>query len=223
MVSIVFAVFPATAQGTDNACYPGGELEGKCINDTWWEAGWWSAQLDAGNVSINDVPAQYIALLVSAGVLDADTDLEDNLCNRPGRNCTTEWEWVAGWYVVRVEDGRLSRDQVPAAYQTALPELTPVEEAVPAGPSCITTASGVLSIFCHVGGNAFSTDTFADGSINFYNLIVPSGATCPATYNGYAVAGFPPVEVAITGFDRSAFVVSKGFSSTDLSCSYPVP
>lgn len=48
---------------SDNECYIGGVLEGKC-NDQWmWDAGWYLARYNRGQISLDVFPVQYYGVL----------------------------------------------------------------------------------------------------------------------------------------------------------------
>lgn len=52
---------PLIAQsGDDNACNPGGAMDGQCGNDPYlWQVGWYKAALNAGRISPTDLPLQF--------------------------------------------------------------------------------------------------------------------------------------------------------------------
>ena len=64
----------------DNACYTGGDWgDGRCVNDWWWNAGWYRQAAEEGRINPNDVPDQYkggVQDLVhtSSGPVPATTD-----------------------------------------------------------------------------------------------------------------------------------------------------
>ncbi len=45
--------------------------------------------------------------------------------------CTSEWDWIAGWYLIRFEYGLISREAFPEAYQSVLPALDPTAPEEP--------------------------------------------------------------------------------------------
>lgn len=72
---------------------------------------------------------------------DPATNERANACFEGGSmedaNCTTEWEWTCGWYLIRWEND--SSYEVPATCQILIPP--PVEEVVPVAVSagCMIT------------------------------------------------------------------------------------
>jgi len=46
-----------------NACYEGGTLEGKCITDLEWIAGWYLIRFEFGIFSADDIPAELAWVL----------------------------------------------------------------------------------------------------------------------------------------------------------------
>ena len=48
---------------------------------------------------------------------------DDGRCDDPDPS-VRNWHWNAGWYLVRLEDGRLEKDDIPAPYRPGEPEAT---------------------------------------------------------------------------------------------------
>jgi len=49
-----------------------------------------------------------------------------NACYEGGSmedKCDTNWEWVCGWYIIRLDSGIYSRDEIPAFCDSLLPAL----------------------------------------------------------------------------------------------------
>lgn len=62
---------------------------------------------------------------------DPNVNERANACYENGSlagKCNTDWEWEAGWYLIRFEAGLISRENFPAQFAILLPPL-PVEEA----------------------------------------------------------------------------------------------
>jgi hypothetical protein len=71
---------------------------------------------------------------------------QENECNPGGvlyreanqDGCPTEWYWKAGWYLAAVNNGRISRDDVPDEFKSVLPPVlqpTPEETQTPTDPN----------------------------------------------------------------------------------------
>jgi hypothetical protein len=57
---------------------------------------------------------------------DPHTNDRANACYEDGSmagKCDTDWEWEAGWYLIRFEAGMISREDFPAQYAILLPPL----------------------------------------------------------------------------------------------------
>ncbi len=76
---------------------------------------------------------------------------DDNECNPGGvlyraenqDGCPTEWYWKAGWYLAAVNDGRISRDDMPDEFASVLPPEDDSDLLVePAIGSCWLHPSG---------------------------------------------------------------------------------
>ena len=74
-----------------------------------------------------------LALVVMAqddrgNVNDPTVNERANACYAGGTlagKCTSEWDWIAGWYLIRFEYGLISREAFPEAYRSILPALDP--------------------------------------------------------------------------------------------------
>lgn len=76
---------------------------------------------------------------------DPTTNDRANACYDPGRTCTTNWDWEAGWYFIRFEYGMISRENFPPQYAVVLPALPEdVEAAAGAGAGCQSGPSDYL-------------------------------------------------------------------------------
>jgi hypothetical protein len=70
---------------------------------------------------------------------DSDPD-NDNACYGGGTwagQCQTDWQWQAGWYLIRVERGSLRYDQVPEQYRGSMP-------GAPAAPPPLTLPPPII-------------------------------------------------------------------------------
>jgi hypothetical protein len=55
---------------------------------------------------------------------DPNSNDRANACYSGGAmagKCTSEWEWICGWYMIRYDNGLLSREEVPFSCFTLLP------------------------------------------------------------------------------------------------------
>lgn len=85
-----------------------------------------------------------LALVVMAqddrgNVNDPTVNERANACYTGGAlagKCTSEWDWIAGWYLIRFEYGLISREAFPEAYRSVLPALDPT---VPITDEPVTT------------------------------------------------------------------------------------
>ncbi|MCL4875234.1 MAG: hypothetical protein KJ064_01175 [Anaerolineae bacterium] len=229
LLLVSVSVYAQDGSPTDNACNPGGALDGKCTTDWHWTCGWYLARFYQGTAagvpsSCQSLVSSLPAELQKPGALAYIPPYEpevgsagDNACNEGGSmtgKCTTDWHWTCGWYLARYDAGVFK--SVPAACQILLDVRPPRPEA--ASSSVTTTAcfNSVAGLVC-VTGNVFTGDNAPpDGVIDvtYYLLtdavVGPSG-TCPA---GTAYV------TDITGFiaDVEAFVLSLGFPPTGDIC-----
>ncbi|GAB1421119.1 hypothetical protein MASR2M15_12600 [Anaerolineales bacterium] len=79
---------------------------------------------------------------------DPSTNLDANACFEGGSlagRCTTDWDWICGWYLIRFEEGLIRPDQVPDYCQSLLLGSTGQTSGLPGGgPGSIPT-SGATS------------------------------------------------------------------------------
>lgn len=134
--------------------------------------------------------------------------------------CPTEWYWKAGWYLAAYNHGRISRDDVPDEFTSALP---PPEQIIPPSPPVIFDDNGVLTI-CHYYSGSLSNhclradltgtviSTLPEFPTYFYYLIIPTPYTCPSMSGSAGLRsegiigdwsgfGFTADEFAQLGFD----------------------
>lgn len=98
-----------------------------------------------------------------------------NACYEGGSmagKCDTDWEWEAGWYLIRFENGLISRENFPSQYAVLLPAL-PEEETV--NPKSYVGCQLVLGNYVQFGYSQYvpaSTPTFSDSGCT-----TPTGTT----------------------------------------------
>ncbi|MCS6835841.1 MAG: hypothetical protein NZ750_07470 [Anaerolineae bacterium] len=64
LAALAIAETPApTPDPKDNACYPGGSMDGRCEDDNHWNAGWYYARWEQGKIKREDFPVMYIWVL----------------------------------------------------------------------------------------------------------------------------------------------------------------
>lgn len=85
IVAVILATFASLSiaqtpdrlpPGEDNACFPGGSMDGRCENELHWNAGWYLAHVEAGLIRPQDVPSQFtwaVASLLPAPVVSNNT------------------------------------------------------------------------------------------------------------------------------------------------------
>lgn len=59
MASLATLTFAQTPDPKDNACYPGGSMEGRCENELHWNAGWYRARWESKLITRDDIPFIY--------------------------------------------------------------------------------------------------------------------------------------------------------------------
>jgi hypothetical protein len=93
-----------------------------------------------------------IFFLFSTGFVLAQTDDVDNpndprvnetanACFEGGAmegKCATEWEWVCGWYMIRLDYGIFSREEIPGSCAILLPPLPESTPYVPPTAGCVS-------------------------------------------------------------------------------------
>jgi hypothetical protein len=117
----------------------------------------------------------------------------DNECYAAGTmdgKCTNDWEWKAGWYIARFNEGSMTREEVPAEFQFLLPPPAPPPVEVVNAPG--GTAPSVITICRDYFGNANDSlclksdqtgelDFDKDGTINYMVIMIDDAQTCPAS------------------------------------------
>lgn len=231
-VTLTYAQEP-DASPSENACNPGGALEGKCNSDWHWTCGWYLAQFYEGKaagvpsdcqilVSVLPADLQKPGALVYVGTYNPERGTAaDNACNEGGvmaGKCNSEWHWTCGWYLARYDAGVIT--SVPATCQILLdvrpPKVLPEAEAAAQTKICAVVAGpyGLCLI-----GNILEIDFLNDGTIDFRDLLLmdnivgPSGL-CPlgTTYAGDHSSYNASIE---------AFVLAQGFPLNGDGCSLP--
>lgn len=173
------------AQGpTRNLCDDGQEWAGKCSSNQDWVNGWYAAGFLDGVFDLSEIPVSAQIQLKNAGFITFT--YADNMCYRPGRICTSAWEWNSGWYVAQVENGALSREQVPQEYQIALPPPPP-------DPIAPRTLIGCADWFGTITICQYSDNTVdLSGAVKATGLsIIRSNTLDPITLGNTACAGRP--------------------------------
>jgi hypothetical protein len=142
-----------------------------------------------------------------------------NACYEDGSmagKCDTQWEWEAGWYLIRFEYGLISREDFPAQYAILLPPL-PVEEAAateepvsyPTTGCVFTALGGIVMLYAD-----FSGGNFLSSPVNFYDNSDCSGSADPSTVNlVYAPNG---------AADAQAICENHGFDATTTHPGFPL-
>lgn len=64
MLLLVVPIASAQEPAEDNACNPGGSMEGKCISDWHWTCGWYLARYERGEYTVLEVPQDCAASLI---------------------------------------------------------------------------------------------------------------------------------------------------------------
>lgn len=220
----------------ENACNPGGLMEGKCDTEWEWECGYYLAQFFEGKIAsvpatcqslVNTLPANFqrsgANIYVPPYTPEAGS-AGDNACNPGGSmagSCNSEWAWTCGWYIARYDAGVVT--SVPRTCQILL-DLRPQRPATTAGttasgPVCIitTTALPVGSKVC-MSGNVYTVDVAPpDGIIDFTAIFLTD--TVAGNSGGCAAIGRLWL-FDIIGFPLEiiTFVASLGFPSTGDRC-----
>jgi hypothetical protein len=141
----------------------------------------------------------------------------DNECYAGGRmegKCTNDWEWKAGWYIARFNDGSLKREEVPDEYQFLLPP--PVEVLPPAGggaPPRITTIchfyAGYDGLYCAssdgTGTVDFGNNSTIDNNALFFSTSAALPGNCVSSVysvgSNWLTWGFSTAEFTSLGLD----------------------
>jgi hypothetical protein len=93
-----------------------------------------------------------LTLLVPVGLASADDPAigspDDNACNAGGvmdGKCTTEWHWVCGWYLARLNKNLITRAQFPAQCSSL---LAPLPDPAPfvRGFVCIKDRGNIIDV-----------------------------------------------------------------------------
>jgi hypothetical protein len=116
-----------------------------------------------------------------------------NACYEGGSmagKCDTDWEWEAGWYLIRFEYGLISREDFPAQYAILLPRLAEDSNDTSSGVGCQLVPGGYVNF----------------GNSNYV----------PASEPTYADANCTPPSTGTTG--SVAFVWTNSMSSAAAIC-----
>jgi hypothetical protein len=133
---------------------------------------------------------------------DPATNERANACYEDGSmagKCDTDWEWEAGWYLIRFEAGMISREDFPAQYAILLPPLPSEDGNNAVFVGCQVSASGYVNFgssnFLPVGVAQYS-DSACTTNIASPTLVAlvyaPNGATQAGnicTSNGMTFGG----------------------------------
>jgi hypothetical protein len=90
---------------------------------------------------------------------DPNVNERANACYEDGSmagKCNMDWEWEAGWYLIRFEFGLISREEFPPRFQHLLPAL-PVENRTGNGGT-VPTATFTPGKNCQYRGSAEYVD-----------------------------------------------------------------
>ncbi len=100
---------------------------------------------------------------------------QENECNPGGvlyrednqDGCPTEWYWKAGWYLAAVNNGRISRDDVPDEFTSALPPEDTDDPDAPWSPQepAVGTCWFLINIFAYRYVGPFNTLGNVDGYV----------------------------------------------------------
>ncbi|MEZ4668165.1 MAG: hypothetical protein R3E39_09635 [Anaerolineae bacterium] len=120
--------------------------------------------------------------------------------------CPTDWYWKAGWYLARFNDGRISREDVPAEFQSALPPVS--NKVTTVCKQAVAIDTGYYGCF---NANQTGVESY-EGSFYDYVVFVNDSDDCPDSFNGYLLNDyddtqsyiidyyqFTPAEYAILG------------------------
>lgn len=126
--------------------------------------------------------SMFLYALDDQGIVNDPTQNDRaNACYEDGSmagKCTSDWEWVCGWYMIRFDYGILSREEVPSFCGSLLPSL-PVVETLPDKRVPTIGCVGPIYGFAYVD---FGSSNYLTGSFSIYD-----DAACISTYSpGFA-------------------------------------
>lgn len=138
---------------------------------------------------------------------DPHTNDRANACYEDGSmagKCDTDWEWEAGWYLIRFDAGMISREDFPEQYAILLPAL-PEESQNSAGAGC----QAVLGNYVDFGSDNYvpaSVPTFTDAACS-----TPTGMTTGMVAFVWATTLADAIDTCVAhGHPSSAGTVNPG-------------
>jgi hypothetical protein len=159
-----------------------------------------------------------LTLLVPVGITSAGDPAigspDDNACNAGGvmdGKCTTEWHWVCGWYLARLNKNLITRAQFPAQCSSL---LAPLPDPAPFVRDflCIKDIGGAFDIsFPAFNGVAERVTVYVQ-------FPVPLAPGVPATCTGGVIVTFP----AFYGSAAEATVACPLFNAP-MALFFPAP
>lgn len=217
----------------ENACNPGGLMEGKCDTAWEWECGYYLAQFFEGKIAsvpatcqslVNTLPANFqrsgANIYVPPYTPEAGS-AGDNACNPGGSmagSCNSEWAWTCGWYIARYDAGVFT--SVPRTCQILL-DLRPQRPATAttaSGPVCIITTSYRPGSKMCMSGNVFTVDWFPLDGVPEETYTVLTDSVVGNSGGCAAIGKIWLNDVAAFVTEARTLAISLGFPLTGDGC-----
>lgn len=238
-VTLTYAQEP-DASPSENACNPGGALEGKCNSEWHWTCGWYLAQFYEGKaasvpsdcqilVDVLPPDLQKPGALVYVGSYNPEPGTAaDNACNEGGSmwrenpvdGCTSDWHWTCGWYLARYDAGVFT--SVPAICQILLDVRPPKlleEEQTGSSEVCIIIVSAGGARDC-ISGNVMTIDNAPpDGIVDDTYILLKDAIAGPS--GGCPIGTIYLSDNTAWILETRTFILSQGFPLTGDICRVP--
>lgn len=179
---------PECGSLADNACYEGGVMEGKCVGDWEWKAGWHLARFLAGTMTREQVPQDFQIVLPPPAepgseplrlcITDSDDDITVRACISSDQ---TGWLTAADSITSITISILFVTGDSPAACPTSHNQLS-VVQALPTGMVVMTLVSAQIftqeeldalrlqSVMCiYADPNAIGGRINTDAAVQFAN------------------------------------------------------